>query len=682
VREIDLKPADGLDWVSASHRLRSTFDAEVTPKLELYAGLDEGRPRLVPLAVYLFKGTSKFGEYVSKEDGAFRQLFTPLADGGAVGQVVHASDVVAYSDIRDRVHIPLEARAQHTTVFQVDGFWALGRVRSLASQRNYLGQRPNSRSDPYTDPFGLFRGRPSKGPDDAPDKNEATEVTEENARRVDYFKNKFYRTRATGLFNPSSAKTTDERHPDRVPFMWEFGFVTVKSSAWEGARREPIKFHRGDRSLQVGQVLDALEGHRPRRARGNPMSWREFLGACKTVSDFSERLSGGTPIPFDFASTSSETLNALLLEVWLSEIVLALRGDAGLARKAEYREWLPRLSSLSAADYSPAARGVSLVDLLKAGVRGSTTEAWAKTLAETTGWQDVEPSGQGTPEQCKRAFEKRQKAFQDLPLGVLCLYKTWLLLLDVLDIESLLKADNSFSLHQPKQASARALAARHWYRTACDPTGNGDGMGESVIVLRLPGHFITRGDSFLASPETSRSRLLAWQAMDLLSSRRSNLIRLQMGLGLPVRDVLPDEICGDLRTALRCANRRSEDLARDRRTLHEMTYEDLAGRGARYDNATKEVGGGFSEARWLFRNAISDYDRISRPIQKWLARLLHWTVAYRASHVTTWAGGFHAYDELADCRLDTIRSYPSFVEFAKQCDFLAADLEAAAQRQR
>ena len=64
-------------------------------------------------------------------------------------------------------------------------------------------------------------------------------------------------------------------------------------------------------------------------------------------------------------------------------------------------------------------------------------------------------------------------------------------------------------------------------------------------------------------------------------------------------------------------------------------------------------------------------------MQKWLARLVSWTLSYRAINELGWDGGMFAYDELADYRISKVQNYDSFLYFAELCDLLVAELKAA-----
>src|SRR5438132_14328650 len=56
------------------------------------------------------------------------------------------------------------------------------------------------------------------------------------------------------------------------------------------------------------------------------------------------------------------------------------------------------------------------------------------------------------------------------------------------------------------------------------------------MPVGLPGKYTCRGDWFLAVARGSRSYRLGERAIDLLCTRRANIVRVQTGVGLPVRD--------------------------------------------------------------------------------------------------------------------------------------------------
>src|SRR5262249_9623181 len=107
-----------------------------------------------------------------------------------------------------------------------------------------------------------------------------------------------------------------------------------------------------------------------------------------------------------------------------------------------------------------------------------------------------------------------------------------------------------------KKLDFSAVASRHWYKTASQCPDEITSK-EPLVAVRLPGRFSVRGDWFLAVSGGSRSIRQAERALDLLNSRRANVIRLQLGVGLPTRgwhgnedSPSPESSVGILRTKL------------------------------------------------------------------------------------------------------------------------------------
>jgi hypothetical protein len=194
--------------------------------------------------------------------------------------------------------------------------------------------------------------------------------------------------------------------------------------------------------------------------------------------------------------------------------------------------------------------------------------------------------------------------------------------------------------------------------------------------MRVPGSYSTRGDWFLGYTKSSRSKLLGEHAIDLLSSRRANITRMQHGLGLPVRDFVKGSACGEFRTALLCTEVRSNaDGRKTGSPIDLVTYGDLCTLG-RPSTAPDEGAPGFE---WLFRSQIKDFDRQSRPLQKWLGRLFRWSSTQKKLGKRPLKGGFAAYDELT-CKRFSASGYQELVGFGEMCDFLCAALNAARRK--
>jgi hypothetical protein len=219
------------------------------------------------------------------------------------------------------------------------------------------------------------------------------------------------------------------------------------------------------------------------------------------------------------------------------------------------------------------------------------------------------------------------------------LYKAWLLLTEVVNFTELVSAPDNLSFEfKSRQSNPQAVAAHHWYQSACDLIDQ-DGVAGSMVAVRLPGHFSVRGDWFLAAAGGSRSGRLAHRAFDLLSSRRANVKRLQLGLGLPVRKIVSgDDDFEHVRTRLI-----STDY--DTGRLENVSYKDfLKIKG----NTLKSQAGQWTgdEFYWLWRSSLYGYARYSRVWQKWLNRMALWWHTIHTRHQTGWTPGFEVYNEI------------------------------------
>jgi hypothetical protein len=82
---------------------------------------------------------------------------------------------------------------------------------------------------------------------------------------------------------------------------------------------------------------------------------------------------------------------------------------------------------------------------------------------------------------------------------------------------------------------------------------------------------------------------------------------------------------------------------------------------------------------WLFRSHIKDFDRQSRPLQKWLGRLFRWSSSQKKWGRRPLKGGFAAYDEFT-CKRFSFSGYEELGEFGEMCDFLCAALKGAERK--
>lgn len=109
----------------------------------------------------------------------------------------------------------------------------------------------------------------------------------------------------------------------------------------------------------------------------------------------------------------------------------------------------------------------------------------------------------------------------------------------------------------------------------------------------------------LAVAHGSRSKVRGHRALDLLSSRRMNLVRFQDGLGLPVRDILPDSAMTEIPSAIYSANR-------DTKSMSAITYGEICDLGVAFDK---------KNFTWLWRSRIRHFARDSFYFRRWIARM-------------------------------------------------------------
>jgi KaiC/GvpD/RAD55 family RecA-like ATPase len=571
---------------------------QVDPHFELYSGLEEGRPEPVPLRVALFDEAPQFRTYIDQENVFYGNRFTGLMDGSARLPVIHGVSAAEYESLRS-LGMESDTRLSHTLIFQVDEFWyerrfgtghstsARGALRSQNEYLNAIAWK-DGQADVTVDAMGVFR--PSRDSSLPP----AREI-----RRADMFEEC-----DAGWQSELGSGT---RTVDRVPFMWDFGFLLCQAKLFAALADRTVPFFAGSGRHTVGSIWarmsraygrgNELLGARPsdKGGVGPRPTWREFLGACTVISD-AARDTGRILRPFDLSLTTAESLSCLILEIWASEML------AGLA-DSQRIGFINRLASRKSN-----------------GIGGGLTEALREDATS--------------------------------------LYKTWLLLVDTLDLTSCATSASPFEA-AARDAATDCIAVRHWYKSAC-AVQNASKPNEpgATLPTGLPGSFSTRGDWFLAVANNSRSSGLADRALDLLSSRRGNFTRMQLGLGLPTRKLTFADSCGQtsagrheqtfplqqgdanaIRTALLAP------IGDDRAAIGNVSYGEL-----------RKLGAGH-HFYWLWRSSISHYDLVNRIWQKWIARVVVAWTELKADLGSDWQGGFAVYDHMLQHKITDIRQF-------------------------
>src|SRR5260370_1448161 len=258
-----------------------------------------------------------------------------------------------YGLLHDFCNLQGQKLLDHTSILQIDEFWGIEGTHQRRSSRT-LDTSCLASTSPLRNEHDYLSGR-SEGMRDLfaakdPRKGRTAEILE--AKNKDSSSGSH---RAGSFLVPACPLTLEGRvYPDieRIPFMWEFGFLLCRKKPWDEASDLSVKIgFREGRSLTVREILDGLPQARgqveketqgeDRRAIKKRTGWREFLGACKAVS---ERFSGGKdkPTAFDLTVMSGESFFCFLLEILASEI------RKRLARRSQSYDKLSRefLSSI------------------------------------------------------------------------------------------------------------------------------------------------------------------------------------------------------------------------------------------------------------------------------------------------------------------------------------------------
>lgn len=602
----------------------------VDPHFELYSGIEKGEPQPIPIEVWLFEETPAFKNYIDEENLRYAELFTPRPrpDRHSPTRVITGIPSTDYDRLRDFCYLQRDTRLDHTLVFQVDEFWMMSTPLELRStgvfrsQKKYLDaitaeHPPGRKWEPEwaADPFRLFQ---------------RTKATRPDPQKSRYHRKDEFNFIGYQQLGPDEAEGLTF---DRVPFTWDFGFMLCKVRAWIGnENRAELTIWRSSKQKECEETgldfgtewgreefknpADVWNGLPKATQDGQSLSkkrpsWRVFLEACYQLAQ-KQSYSKLTPVTaFSMYGASVQTLSSLILEIWASEIYERERrnGDEAkvkkVANQVKARRWPQKPTNYGAV---------------------GAEEEEAPSLIE---WLE----------------EYRLE-----------LFKTWLLLIEVVDFRELAKAVKNNELADLK-SDATAVAVRHWYKTACQATENLT-FDDPLVPVGLPGHFSVRGDWFLAVVGGSRSGRLADRALDLLSSRRANYTRLKKGLGLPTRildDLERKDGGAELSTSIITLDSGSREAAgsssqEDRETaslrLSRVKYINLLKIGG----SEKGTGDDDGDFHWFWRSGLRNYDRQTRTWQDWLRQMILWWDRMRYIERDNWINGFERYDRITSSR--------------------------------
>ena len=528
-------------------------------------------------------------QYIERQNVVFDELFSPIERGRRDGHVITPCAMEEYDGLRDLVSLQSDTRLKHTLVFCIDEFWGVGEnavrlgansgasaalaPRWLVDQSGYFTESTcdaDGKADEAVDPYHIFQ------------RTEATKKSKRR-RRLDCF---------TSYYEDTVPQWNAEGggRIDRIPFTWDFGFLLLRRQPWlEALRWDRSAPSFGGFSLRriwggIPKVVDSAQTASAGETwTGSRPNWLQFLRACRYVADVQSELTGAPIAAFDVSMRAIESFSCLLLEVWASIIEERSHKDQTLDKF--------RIQD----QFRSAATDEGLVQ-----------------------WVEQYP---------------------------IELFMAWLLLAETLQVPSFRRklpeeehangsaVPDEFSFVQ-RPMLQRAIAARHWYVSASEePFQRTEDPAEHFVVAGLPGRYSVRGDWFLAAAAGSQSRRLAGRATDLLSSRRANIERLQLGLGLPVRD----DIAKSDTTRQSSEGLRTGLITTTDRGQRNVLYSEFKSLGAM-------TSGGAPVFYWLWRSKLRDYDLHARVWRKWQLRVLNNLDDIRIQEGRNW-NGFDIYQE-------------------------------------
>lgn len=539
----------------------------IDPEFALYSGIETDDPRRVPLILRLYGGphTAELGSGSEPHfQRMLRQTFQQIFPNSPVTSVVSFESFQTYDDYFSFADLLDNSRLEHTLVFQVDEFWTAERT-SLADLAEYWEERPIATSDAAgtwvankeEDVYSMLQPHPRDKP-----------------YEPSLVKTRTFAPAISAIYN-AQAEITFQIEPK--------GYRQGKPQA-----KFPCRKH-----------MFARDGHPYRDIDRIPFLWdfglivarRTLWERCKDEPILQGRTGPRNRI--------GNLWNTLCLPA--DRLV---QGD---------HQPYPPLSCVDWPEFLDACRLVASHNpgTVQFDVDLHTAESPSCLLLEL--W--------GSYSQQEAASKFQELTFRDdlnlghdgPPLGEMA--KTHEKSLFAASVQMVSACSHLHAVNrrlERREGTSNFVASRQWYSTAAalfSQTSHTD-----FCMLRLPGYYSTRGDWFLAMAHGSRSYLLGQRALDLLSGRKLSLLRLQDGLGLPCRDILPDSHIGELKTAVWRVH--SQTGLREK-----LTYGEICELGAGNILETLEPEGSTRQLKWLWRSRIKQYDRDCFYFRRWISRM-------------------------------------------------------------
>jgi hypothetical protein len=554
-RVFELRPS-AAERGSGDCRERAVDDEllSIDRHFELYSHLESGMPKRIPLKVRLYGGNHgsahDAGHRVAFVDAIRRNISQVFSFEEVQGEVVSFESFSQYDDLFAFADGLDDSRLDHTLVLQVDEFWSEDR-NSLLDLSRYWRQDVTATFD---------RPSTSTGDWEGPRRN----------RYVDHF----------GYFQPL--------HLDQIS---------------SGANSPPLKITEQQIVPKDSETLM------------HSLSRDKFFWPSKSERNANDSLR--IPYLWDFGFLmlnrnhwlpfKEETVpggtERRIGEIWDSLDTTGLTSGKPRATNdaASWREFLSACRVIGAkngiANFDCDLSTVESISCLVLEIWGSTESTCQKSqheFSETS--REIDQLGLRFP---------RKEGLRGLLEN--CSSSLFYALAELITTCPHITASRRGISRS--HVSDKSAASRQWYHTA---TSLCKESGADYYFLRLPGSYSIRGDWSLAIASGSRSELLGQLAIDTLTSRRMNLLRLQDGIGLPYRDIVPDAFMGEIPTALPVI----DPLSKREKFL---SLEQVCNLGPRdVENAPDAL----PDFMWGYRSNISKYDRDSFYWRRWLARMI------------------------------------------------------------
>jgi len=205
----------------------------VDPHFELYRDLELGKPERVALEVRMFSETEAFDKYIESENHLLNELFLPRNPSTPGGSVITKVPASQYESLRDFCNLKAGTNSEHTLILQVDEFWDPPEG-AFRTQKGYLIDpiiaSLNKSPDHEEDPMSIFKSSETSGEELKLRRKLAKVSKDEKAAKSNEF--------SRSDFFVMKGRARGQQDPDRVPFMWDYGFLLLDP------RRSPKSGHR------------------------------------------------------------------------------------------------------------------------------------------------------------------------------------------------------------------------------------------------------------------------------------------------------------------------------------------------------------------------------------------------------------------------------------------------------